>query len=44
MRIITSPAFNGQKVLGSILFERTMDGEVKGKPVPACSGLTLVRP
>ena len=32
---ITSPAFNGQKVLGSILFERTMDGEVKGKPVPA---------
>src|SRR5438067_10351563 len=35
VRIITSPAFNGQKVLGSILFERTMDGEVKGKPVPA---------
>ena len=35
MRIITSPAFNGQKVLGAILFERTMDGEVKGKPVPA---------
>jgi len=34
VRIITSPAFNGQKVLGSILFERTMDGEVKGKPVP----------
>ncbi len=35
MRIIASPAFNGQKVLGVILFERTMDGEVKGKPVPA---------
>jgi fructose-bisphosphate aldolase class I len=35
VRIVTSPAFNGQKVLGSILFERTMDGEVKGKPVPA---------
>ena len=34
VRIITSPAFNGQKVLGAILFERTMDGEVKGKPVP----------
>jgi fructose-bisphosphate aldolase, class I len=35
VRIITSPAFTGQKVLGAILFERTMDGEVKGKPVPA---------
>src|SRR5262249_7146038 len=34
VRIITSPAFTGQKVLGAILFERTMDGEVKGKPVP----------
>src|SRR6478672_9713322 len=35
VRIITSPAFNGQKVLGAILFERTMDGEAKGKPIPA---------
>ena len=35
VRIITSPAFNGEKVLGAILFERTMDGEAKGKPVPA---------
>ena len=34
-RIITSPCFNGEKVLGAILFERTMDGEVGGKPVPA---------
>ena len=34
-RIITSPAFTGDKVLGAILFERTMDGEIDGQPVPA---------
>ena len=34
VRIITSPAFNGDKVFGAILFERTMDGEADGKPVP----------
>ena len=33
-RIIRSPAFNGDKVLGAILFEKTMDGEVDGQPVP----------
>jgi fructose-bisphosphate aldolase class I len=33
-RIINSPCFNGQKVIGAILFERTMDGQVDGKPVP----------
>ena len=33
-RIITSPAFTGEKVLGAILFERTMDGEIDGRPVP----------
>ena len=33
-RIIASPAFNGDKVLGAILFERTMDGSVDGKSVP----------
>src|SRR5436853_2831048 len=33
-RIITSPAFTGEKVLGAILFERTMDGNVDGRPVP----------
>ena len=33
-RIITSPAFSGDKVIGAILFERTMDGEANGKPVP----------
>ncbi len=35
VRIITAPAFTGDKVVGAILFERTMDGEAKGKPVPA---------
>lgn len=34
-RIVTSPSFNGEKVLGAILFEKTMDGEAGGKPVPA---------
>ena len=34
-RIISSPAFTGEKVIGAILFERTMDGEVDGKPTPA---------
>jgi fructose-bisphosphate aldolase, class I len=33
-RIITSPAFTGDKVIGAILFERTMDGQAGGKPVP----------
>jgi fructose-bisphosphate aldolase class I len=31
-RVMTSPAFTGDKVIGAILFERTMDGEVGGKP------------
>jgi fructose-bisphosphate aldolase, class I len=34
-RIIRSKAFNGERMLGAILFERTMDGMVDGKPVPA---------
>ena len=34
-RIITSKAFDGSKVIGAILFERTMDGTAGGKPVPA---------
>ncbi|MEO0465261.1 MAG: fructose bisphosphate aldolase [Pseudomonadota bacterium] len=29
-RIIKSPAFTGEKVMGAILFERTMDGEIDG--------------
>src|SRR5438094_6841872 len=35
VRIITSPVFNGQKVLAAILFEMTMDGQADGQPVPA---------
>jgi fructose-bisphosphate aldolase class I len=30
-RIITSPAFNGDRVLGAILFEQTMDREIEGR-------------
>jgi fructose-bisphosphate aldolase, class I len=33
-RIVTSPSFTGEKILGAILFERTMDGEANGQPVP----------
>ncbi len=40
VRIITAPAFTGDKVIGAILFERTMDGEAKGKPVPTSCGRT----
>ena len=34
VRIMKSPAFTGDKVIGAILFERTMDGDVDGTPVP----------
>ena len=34
-RIIRSAAFTGDKVIGAILFERTMDGMVDGVPTPA---------
>ena len=34
-RIIRSQAFTGDKVIGAILFERTMDGTVDGVPTPA---------
>lgn len=33
-RIISSPSFTGDKVIGAILFERTMDGQVDGVPTP----------
>ena len=33
-RIITAPCFGSGKVIGAILFERTMDGTVDGKPTP----------
>ena len=31
-RIITSPCFTGQRILGAILFENTMDREIEGRP------------
>ena len=31
-RIVKSPAFTGDKVVGAILFERTMDGDIDGTP------------
>ncbi len=31
-RIITSPSFTGERVLGAILFENTMDRDIKGQP------------
>lgn len=31
-RIIVSPAFNGDRILGAILFENTMDRDIEGKP------------
>ena len=34
-RIMTNPAFNGDKVLAAILFEMTMDRDVEGQPTPA---------
>ena len=30
-RIITSPAFNGDRIIGAILFENTMDRDIEGK-------------
>jgi len=35
VRILTAPAFTGAKVIATILFEGTMDGEVRGKPTTA---------
>ena len=34
-RIVTSPAFTGERVLGAILFERTMDDQFGGKDAVA---------
>jgi len=35
VRIMSAPAFRGDKVIAAILFERTMDSEAKGKGVPS---------
>jgi fructose-bisphosphate aldolase class I len=34
-RIVAAPSFSGEKVVGAILFEMTMDREIGGKPSPA---------
>jgi fructose-bisphosphate aldolase, class I len=34
VRMMTAPAFTGEKVIGTILFEGTMDGHVDGEAVP----------
>jgi|RhiMethySRZTD1v2_1073278.scaffolds.fasta_scaffold255709_2 fructose-bisphosphate aldolase class I len=31
-RMITSPSFNGKRIIGAILFENTMDREINGQP------------
>jgi fructose-bisphosphate aldolase class I len=31
-RIITSPGFNGKRLIGAILFENTMDRDIEGRP------------
>lgn len=33
-RIVTSPSFNGDRILGAILFENTMDRDIHGRPAP----------
>jgi fructose-bisphosphate aldolase, class I len=33
-RVITSPAFDGSRVIGAILFEQTMDRDMRGMPTP----------
>jgi fructose-bisphosphate aldolase class I len=39
-RIITAPAFTGEKVIGAILFERPWTGEIGGKPSANSCGKT----
>ena len=34
VRVITAPAFTGDKVIATILFEGSMDGTIAGKPIP----------
>jgi fructose-bisphosphate aldolase class I len=35
VRVMTAPSFTADRILATILFERTMDGKVGGKPSPA---------
>jgi fructose-bisphosphate aldolase class I len=34
-RIVTSPSFTGERILGAILFEGTMDRQIEGQPTAA---------
>jgi fructose-bisphosphate aldolase, class I len=34
LRIITSPSFGNGKIIGTILFDRTVDGDLDGLPIP----------
>jgi fructose-bisphosphate aldolase class I len=34
VRVMTAPTFTGDKIIGAILFEKTMDGQADGRPVP----------
>jgi len=40
-RIVTSPSFNGERILGAILFEMTMDRDIEG--IPAAEYLWTVK-
>ena len=31
-RMITSPGFTGERIIGAILFENTMDRDIEGQP------------
>jgi fructose-bisphosphate aldolase class I len=33
-RMITSPSFTGDRIIGAILFENTMDRDIEGQPTP----------
>lgn len=33
-RIVTCPSFSGERILGAILFENTMDRDIEGRPTP----------
>jgi len=35
VRIMSAPAFSGDKIIAAILFEQTMDGDVEGQAVPS---------
>ncbi len=37
-RIITSPSFNGDRIIAAILFEMTMDREIEGRPTATTCG------